>query len=70
MKIIPSCSDLSQLSQLSTFSKIQVSMTLQIILVIAGVFDRNFLHDIVYLGKFTLAADLRVVFLFRYNVMP
>ena len=61
MKIIPSCLDLSQLSQLSTFSEIQVSMTLQIILVIAGVFDRNFLHNIVYLGKFTQAADLRVV---------
>ena len=42
--------------------KLKVSMTLQLILVIAGLFDLSFLHDIIYLGEFALAPDLRVGF--------
>ena len=41
--------------------KVSMSMTLQLIFVIVGVFDLNFPHDIVYLGKFILALDLAVV---------
>ena len=40
---------------------IKVLKTLQLIVVIAAVFYLNFLYDLVHLGEFTLAPDLRVV---------
>ena len=43
-------------------------MTLHPIIVIAGVFDFNFLYDIIYLGEFTLAPNLRYSFLIQILV--